>query len=375
MILGDRMLVKFSVKNYKNFKNEIILDFNIKRDYQFNKKCIKNNLLNKIIIFGKNGVGKSNIGYALFDIVGTLTDKMTDNTQENNFLNADGDSGVAEFYYEFKFDDDKIIYKYKKTEFKKIIFEELYLNDEKIFDYDFKNKKMSNCVKLDLIGANTLNFEYYESNMAILKYIANNTIQAENSVIRQLMQFVTKMLWFRSLKDNRFIGLENESVNVPDWIVKNNLIKEFKTFLLENASLNLDLGSAKLVDKNVLLENHKNFPLVWESVASSGSSALLIYFYWYKHFEDVKFLFIDEFDAFYHFELSKKVIENIIKHENMQTILTSHNTYLVNNELLRPDCYFKLDKGKLVSFADSTEREIREGHNLEKMLRQGEFDE
>lgn len=375
MILGDRMLVKFSVKNYKNFKNEIILDFNIKRDYQFNKKCIKNNLLNKIIIFGKNGVGKSNIGYALFDIVGTLTDKMTDSNQENNFLNADGDSGVAEFYYEFKFDDDKIIYKYKKTEFKKIIFEELYLNDEKIFDYDFKNKKMSNCVKLDLIGANTLNFEYYESNMAILKYIANNTIQAENSVIRQLMQFVTKMLWFRSLKDNRFIGLENESVNVPDWIVKNNLIKEFKTFLLENASLNLDLGSAKLVDKNVLLENHKNFPLVWESVASSGSSALLIYFYWYKHFEDVKFLFIDEFDAFYHFELSKKVIENIIKHENMQTILTSHNTYLVNNELLRPDCYFKLDKGKLVSFADSTEREIREGHNLEKMLRQGEFDE
>ena len=375
MMLGDRMLVKFSVKNYKNFKNEIVLDFNTKRDYQFNKKCIKNNLLNKIIIFGKNGVGKSNIGYALFDIVGTLTDKMTDSNQENNFLNADADSEVAEFYYEFKFGDNKIIYKYQKTEFKKIIFEELYLNDEKIFDYDFKNKKMSNCVKLNLIGANTLNFEYYESNMAILKYIVNNTIQTENSVIRQLMQFVTKMLWFRSLKDNRFIGLENESVNVSDWIVKNNLIKEFKTFLFENASLNLDLGSAKLVDKNVLLENHKNFPLVWESVASSGSSALLIYFYWYKHFEDVKFLFIDEFDAFYHFELSKKVIENIINHENMQTILTSHNTYLVNNELLRPDCYFRLDKGKLVSFADSTEREIREGHNLEKMLRQGEFDE
>ena len=375
MMLGDRMLVKFSVKNYKNFKNEIVLEFNTKRDYQFNKKCIKNNLLNKIIIFGKNGVGKSNIGYALFDIVGTLTDKMTDSNQENNFLNADADSEVAEFYYEFKFGDNKIIYKYQKTEFKKIIFEELYLNDEKIFDYDFKNKKMSNCVKLNLIGANTLNFEYYESNMAILKYIVNNTIQTENSVIRQLMQFVTKMLWFRSLKDNRFIGLENESVNVSDWIVKNNLIKEFKTFLFENASLNLDLGSAKLVDKNVLLENHKNFPLVWESVASSGSSALLIYFYWYKHFEDVKFLFIDEFDAFYHFELSKKVIENIINHENMQTILTSHNTYLVNNELLRPDCYFRLDKGKLVSFADSTEREIREGHNLEKMLRQGEFDE
>ena len=124
-----------------------------------------------------------------------------------------------------------------------------------------------------------------------------------------------------------------------------------------------------------MLENHKKFPLVWESVASSGASALLIYFYWYKHFNDVKFLFIDEFDAFYHFELSKKIIENIVKYDNMQTILTSHNTYLVNNELLRPDCYFKLNNGKLTSFSDSTDREIREGHNLEKMLRQGEFDE
>lgn len=374
-MIGDRMLVKFSVKNYKNFKDEIILDFNAKRDYKFNTNCIKNELLNKIMIFGKNGVGKSNIGYALFDIVGTLTDKMVDANQENNFINADSDSPIAEFNYEFKFDNDKVIYKYQKTEFKKILFEELYVNDEKIYDYDFKDKKMNNSVNLDIIGASTLNFEYYESNMAILKYIANNTIQAENSIIRQLMQFVTKMLWFRSLKDNRYIGLENESVNVSDWVVKNNLIGEFKKFLYENAGLKLDLGSAKLVDKNVLLENHKKFPLVWESVASSGASALLIYFYWYKHFNDVKFLFIDEFDAFYHFELSKKIIENIVKYDNMQTILTSHNTYLVNNELLRPDCYFKLNNGKLTSFSDSTDREIREGHNLEKMLRQGEFDE
>lgn len=374
-MIGDRMLVKFSVKNYKNFKDEIVLDFNAKRDYKFSTNCIKNELLNKIMIFGKNGVGKSNIGYALFDIVGTLTDKMVDTNQENNFINADSDSSIAEFNYEFKFDDDKVVYKYQKTEFKKILFEELYVNEEKIYDYDFKDKKMNDNVKLDIIGASTLNFEYYESNMAILKYIANNTIQNENSIIRQLMQFVTKMLWFRSLKDNRYIGLENESVNVSDWVVKNNLIEEFKKFLYENAGLKLELGSAKLVDKNVLLENHKKFPLVWESVASSGASALLIYFYWYKHFKDVKFLFIDEFDAFYHFELSKKIIENIVKYDNMQTILTSHNTYLVDNGLLRPDCYFKLSNGKLTSFSDSTDREIREGHNLEKMLRQGEFDE
>ena len=234
---------------------------------------------------------------------------------------------------------------------------------------------MSTPNKLDLIEASTLNFEYSDSNIAVLKYIANNTVQSENSIIRKLMQFVSKMLWFRSLRDNKFIGLENDNVLVSEWIVKNNLVQEFRKFLLDKAKINSELDSAKLLDKSILVEKHKKESLIWESVASSGSSALLIYFYWYKHFQDVKFLFIDEFDAFYHFELSKNIIEDIISHDNMQSILTSHNTYLADNELLRPDCYFRLNKGKLTSFADSTDREIREGHNLEKMLRQGEFDE
>ena len=43
--------------------------------------------------------------------------------------------------------------------------------------------------------------------------------------------------------------------------------------------------------------------------------------------------------------------------------------------LLRPDCYFQIKDGVLKSLADSTKRELREGHNLEKMLRQGKFDE
>ena len=59
----------------------------------------------------------------------------------------------------------------------------------------------------------------------------------------------------------------------------------------------------------------------------------------------------------------------------MQTILTSHNTYIATNDLLRPDCYFILENGIIKALPDRTERELREGHNLEKMLRQGEFNE
>jgi hypothetical protein len=40
---------------------------------------------------------------------------------------------------------------------------------------------------------------------------------------------------------------------------------------------------------------------------------------------------------------------------------------------MRPDCYFILTGEKLTSFANATNRELREGHNLEKLYMSGEF--
>ena len=58
-----------------------------------------------------------------------------------------------------------------------------------------------------------------------------------------------------------------------------------------------------------------------------------------------------------------------------QVIITSHNTNLMTNRIMRPDCYYILSGNKLTSFADATRRELREGHNLEKLYMGGEFDE
>ena len=40
------MLRKFSVKNYKNFKDTLSLDFTDVRDYKFNENCVKNGIIN-----------------------------------------------------------------------------------------------------------------------------------------------------------------------------------------------------------------------------------------------------------------------------------------------------------------------------------------
>ena len=48
------MLKRFIVKNFKNFKEELIFDLTNSRDYQWNDNLVKNNIINKAIIYGKN---------------------------------------------------------------------------------------------------------------------------------------------------------------------------------------------------------------------------------------------------------------------------------------------------------------------------------
>lgn len=104
------MLKRFEVENFKGFKNRLVFDLS-SRDYSFNEYLIKDKIVNKGIIYGKNGIGKSNLGIALFDIVTHLTDKERMPQQYySNHLNLDSDKEYAEFRYFFSFDGDDIIY-------------------------------------------------------------------------------------------------------------------------------------------------------------------------------------------------------------------------------------------------------------------------
>ncbi len=371
------MLVSFSVKNYKNFNDEVVLNFEDTHDYKFNTQCIKNGLLNKVVIYGANASGKSNFGFAIFDIVDLLTDKNTIHFQkdEQTFINADSDSDVATFKYVFKNKRDRIVYSYQKKSPKNITYEELYINDSKIYSYDFENKIFDQ-TNMKAIYAENANFEYFENNFSILRYIANNTSQPENSPVKFIMNFVSHMLWFRSLQDNGYIGLTTGTDSLAQWISDNDLAKEFQKFLFDLAGIDTNLEIIELtqpIQQKILVEKHKKKMFPFEQIASSGSKALELLFYWSKRFNDVSFLYMDEFDAFYHFDLARNVIKYLIDYENMQVVFTTHNPNLATNEMLRPDCYFILKDGVFTSFVNSTERELREGHNLEKMLRNGEF--
>ncbi|MFN3446078.1 MAG: AAA family ATPase, partial [Bacteroidia bacterium] len=158
-------------------------------------------------------------------------------------------------------------------------------------------------------------------------------------------------------------------------IIENNNVSDFEAFL-NKAGIKCKLSIVNEIDKKNIVIDFNGKQLLYTEVASTGTSALTLFYYWYQSIKEnskVSFLFIDEFDAFYHHTLSALVIEKL-KETGVQFILTTHNTSILTNDLLRPDCYFLMTKNKIRSLSKSTPKELREAHNIEKMYKAGAFD-
>lgn len=363
------MLKLFEVSGFKNFQNYLTLDFCDVHDYKFNTECVSQGLLSKIIVYGKNAVGKSNLGLAMFDIVSHLTNNNVTPGLYDYYLNTDCDMEYAKFHYVFQFPNGEVDYLYRKNAKRALCYEQLRINGELLFNIDYESG-ISDIEKLKEL-APTLNWAFNDME-SILKYVVNNTVLNDEHPLRELIRFVSKMLWFRSLDENRYIGYKNKSDDYLDFIFEESVLREFEEFL-HLSGIEDNLIVLKDADGIQRLYFDTKKPLPFFKTASSGTKALYTFFYWYKTAKDVSFMYVDEFDAFYHYELAESIVMMLEKMPNMQVILTSHNTNLLSNRIMRPDCYFILTKDGLTSLVNATDRELREGHNLEKLYMSGEF--
>lgn len=89
--------------------------------------------------------------------------------------------------------------------------------------------------------------------------------------------------------------------------------------------------------------------------------------------KEASFVFIDEFDAFYHFELSESVQKHLKQISGVQIFTTTHNTDLMSNDLFRPDSYFVIENNSIRAISELTKKELRQAHNLQKMYKAGAF--
>lgn len=371
------MLKRFSVTNFKNFKDKVTIEFDKASNYEFNNNIIKDGCVTKGIVCGINGSGKSNLGLAIFDIVITLTDKTKSFDKYIHYRNLDSPRKSVEFDYLFSFNGIEVEYLYEKTDVNTLKYEKLYIDGKEVLNYDFSSKEGYTLLK----GTENLKFMpqivMSIDTLSRVKYVRNNAIlddNDENKAFIDFVDFVDKMLMFYSLKENRYQGFTIGSESFTSGIIREGKLKDFEKFLKER-EIYYDLMTINANGIPEIFCKYKNEAVPFTSVASTGTMSLGLFYYWYIQLEKASFVYIDEFDAFYHFELAQDIVDMVKKLDNVQVILSTHNTDLISNDILRPDAYYLLKDNVIKSFDKLTSKELRRAHNLQKMYKAGAFDE
>ena len=317
------------------------------------------------------------------DIIINLTDKEKNLLLDENYSNAESGSDLVEFKYKFKFHDIMVEYQYGKIAPEYLRYEYLFINAKCVVSY---NRNKNEPLVINLPGTQTLNKDISKISISVLKYIKSNAALEQSddtTALFSFFDFVDRMLFFRNLDNRSYAGYEVGTHRLFDGIVSKKRFDNFTSFLA-NADVpsnitfrNMD-NQTKVFLEYEVAQNNK-FLIDFFDNCSTGMNSLTVLYYWLQNviFNDKppSFIFIDEFDAFYHQSLSEYVVKEIKKLKDCQFILTTHDTGVMSNDIMRPDCLFLMNKDKIKSLSSLTDKELRFAHNIEKMYRAGAFDE
>lgn len=383
---GIAMLKRFEVENFRSFKDTVVVDFSRVGGYQFNLDCITDGLLGKTILYGRNATGKTNLRRAFGDICYVVSGRHTIDRDAVPLLNVNSSKDTARFRYEFIFDNQIVIYEYQKNRSDDLVSEKVTIDDNILFAFNFKSVQFEK-LNLQLIGAESLQIDKYldslnsqmmgiefdgESNtLPFLRFILNNTALAAESSLRKMQDYVFRM---RATSSQNSTIIRNASL-FSEYLSNDDNLKKFESFL-NKMGVECKLRIVEELNDNKLLCFDMNKPVPFFKTASSGTFALAGFYARYIAMnQNPSFFFLDEFDAFFHYEMSEKLVRYFKEtFPKTQILLTTHNTNLMTNYLMRPDCLLILSRdGRVTPLCDATERELREGHNLEKLYIAGEF--
>lgn len=367
------MLAEFKVRNYKNFRDELRFSLESGKNYEFNQKAVHNGIIKDSVIIGYNASGKTNLGAAIMDITVHLTDKRERDTSNLFYSNLYNRDDTVSFVYKFKFDSSFLEYAYEKKNPQQVVRECVKIDGKKFII----NTEDTHIVNLK--GTETLNLDNWDHSISFVKYIYANTIldkeDKDCQVFLKFIKFINQMLWFSSTERLKAVGANVTGGNMLENICNlENGVENLENFLQE-AKLPFKLLEKDTEEGKTIYCKIGDRKVPFSPLMSSGTRALIFLYLWYMQRENFSFIFIDEFDAFYHTDLSIDVIKKLMMEDNIQVIFTSHNTDIISNELLRPDCYFLLYDNTIQPFCNLTDKSLREAHNLQKMYRAGAFNE
>ena len=371
------MISHFSVKNFRSFKGWTHFSLSSDKKYTFNENAVNNTIIRHAMLYGENSSGKSNLGLAMLDISRHLSQKTRRYPELGMaYLNGDSDCELAEFKFQLVIESRELLYEYGKNHAAEIVYETLTIDEQLVLQWDKRN---SNTADIRLLGAESLKRDLSDNITSLVSYVLHNAALDDsppNSALLAFVAFVQGMAFLKTMHDvNDYAGMRpSKQKNLTATIINELGVDKLQT-ILNQAGIPVSLGTYDSPDGQRIMQKLANTSLDFFSVASSGTFSLMLLAVWLHKMEqgEITFVYIDEFDAFYHHKLARAMVKHIAALPG-QTVLSSHNTSVMSNNLLRPDCYFELKNGTITPLNELSDREIRKAHNLEKMYRAGAFD-
>ena len=361
------LLSGFSVKNYRNFIEEVVFQFDELENYPFGLQAVRDQFIKTCLLYGKNGSGKTNIGHALMDITSHLTDKSN-----WNYIDYSFDSyHLTSFRYTFAFQQSSLIYKYYLDHHRRLKSEELTINGTTVASYDHDTHQY----EVRLKGTESLKAGLKGRNISFIKYIYKNSVLIKDSIneaFNSFMSYVENMSYI-SLKELCHAA-NSDYDEVTRNIVSKGKVEEFER-LIKKIGFPHTFYVKQYDGVSSIYFDLDGRPVRFFGIASSGLCAFaLLYSTLIDAGDQLTMLYIDELDGFLHYQTAQLILKELLLPAKAQIIMSTHQTALLNHNLLRPDCFFHLADGKIKPFTQLTDKQLRQAHNVERMYKAGSFD-
>ncbi len=422
------MIQELKFKNYKSFKEEVILSFEATKDTTFEDYHLVEvapgvRLLRFAMIYGANASGKSNLLDAidfLQSFFFTKADDVADLTGTTPFmLDAETPSKPSEFSLKFYVGETKYWYELKLTPYH-VLSEKLYYYDshqpKKLFDRKLKDGqsvisfnpatvKISAAAKEEISLKCLPNMSFFAArnqvNIAIEKIdIAKEWLRKNLmpmiSPTSGMFEYASKKMYNNdALKAYLLDFVHQADFNISD--IKSDKVSEkipqqFVNIILADETAPDDvkerLRAEQAITRIQTMFEHtvrnergtENYLMSTESQSEGTKRTIGIEAAVYEAMESESFLYVDEIEASLHPELVEFILQKFLsKKSRAQMLVTTHYDMLLNSvgdDLIRRDSVWfteKKENGSTDLYSLVEYKGLNRISSLQKAYRNGVF--
>ncbi len=345
------MLEKYSIRNYKSFREKSEFEVFAEDEYDFLEDNIYNGVLKGLLFVGPNASGKTNAISALITLIKLLFVEDYEMRHNANFFKPKDIELQYDFKVNVKGNDHNITYNI------------LYKYDENI-----------NVEKLTL--NNDILFKVEGEDIHLRKFYLDKSYYT-NEVLTAFFSFLENSVVL-DLYSNAHGVLENSNFN-PIMKYNDSIVNSINEFL---TNYNFDLSLVKrkevcTIDELYIKKGHAkiDIPFQMESIGTKKLIYMLPIIIKLCN-ESKGMLLLDEFGSGLHNELEELILKHFMNNKiGSQIFACSHSTNLLKNTLFRPDQIYSIDIDEQYnsSYEKFSEQSPRAKQSLERMYLGGVF--